>query len=145
MLDDDFLQLVRDAFVIEGGELVQAMKTGLLELKQSPEAARRMEVVVKIHRDAHSLKGAAATVGSSDIESVGRALEGVFMQWKTSAVTAPPETFELLNRAMDLLGNLLQPSGAAIDQVDHMQVSRMLHELATVSSTGASPTPPDSH
>ncbi|HEX7261652.1 MAG TPA: Hpt domain-containing protein, partial [Luteolibacter sp.] len=87
--DEDFLQQLREAFTIEANEHLQSMTAGLLELEQAPAPARRMEVVGTIFRDAHSLKGAAGAISRSDIESVSRALEGIFAQWKTSAVTAP--------------------------------------------------------
>lgn len=130
MLDEDFLKLVREAFAIEADELLRAMTIGLQELEVAPAPARRKDVVEKLFRDAHSLKGAAGTVSRGDIESVSRGLESIFAQWKTSDVTAPPETFELLNRAVDLLGNLLQHPNTDIDPGDSVRVTRMIHELA---------------
>lgn len=130
--DEDFLQQLREAFSIEANELLQSMTKGLLELEQSPAPARRTEIVNTIFRDAHSMKGAAGAISRSDIESVSRALEGFFARWKTSAVTAP-EAFVLAKRAVDLLGNLLQPSGTDIDPAHQMMATQIVHELSAAT------------
>lgn len=145
MKDPDFLKLVREAFAIEGDELVQSMTTGLLELKQGPAPERRIEVAGTICRDAHSLKGAAGVVGAAtrgEIVSVCEGLEGIFLQWKISAVTAPPETFDLLNRAVELLGNLVQQAATSIDPADRMKVTRIIPELAAISPAAIAAPPP---
>lgn len=132
-LDEDFLNMLREAFAIEAAELVQSMTAGLQELGQMPAPERRLEIVTKIHRDAHSLKGAAAAVSRSDIESVSKALEAIFAQWKTSAVTVTPENSDQLNRATHLLSNLLQPS--ATDSADLTKVAQIVQELAAVADS----------
>ncbi len=129
--DEDFLQQLREAFAIEANELLQSMTKGLLELESLPEPARRTEIVGTIFRDAHSLKGAAGSVSRSDIESVSRALEAVFAPWKTSAATPPPETFTLLKRAVDFLGDLLQAPGADTNPI---LVAQLVQELTTATS-----------
>lgn len=136
--DEDFLQQLREAFAIEAKEHLQSMTNGLLELGQAPTPARRMEIVVTIFRDAHSMKGAAGAISRSDIESVSRALESIFALWKTSDLTAPPETFDLLKRAVDLLGDLQQSSGAGVNPADQMKVTQIVHELAAATSAAAS-------
>lgn len=148
MTDDEFLKQLREAFAIEAEEHVQAMTAGLLELERKPAPARRKEVVETIFRDAHSLKGAARAVSRDEIESVCQPLEGIFAEWKISAVSAPPETFDLLNRAVDLLRNLLHQSGAQINPADRMKVTRIVRELEAVTTALASTplTPPsDNH
>jgi two-component system chemotaxis sensor kinase CheA len=137
--DEEFLQQLREAFAIEANEHLQSMTNGLLELEQAPEPARRMEIVVTIFRDAHSLKGAAGAITRGDIESVSRALEGIFALWKTSAVTAPPETFDLIKRAVTLLDNLLQASGSSINPADQMKVTQIVHELTLATSAASAP------
>lgn len=136
--DEEFLQQLREAFAIEAADLVKSMTAGLLELGQMPAPERRMEIVTTIHRDAHSLKGAASAVSRSDVESVSKALEAIFAKWKNSAVTVPPETSDLLNRATNLLGNLLQPSGAGINPEDQMKVTQIVHELAAATPAAVS-------
>ena len=138
MKDDEFSKQIREAFVSEGGELVRSMAAGLSELAQEPAPARRMEVVETISRDAHSLRGAAAVVGvaaRSEIDSLCQELGNIFRQWKTSGVTAVPEAFGPLHRAVDLLGYLVRQTSAGMDPADQMNVSRILHELVAMSSS----------
>lgn len=130
MTDEQFLQQLREAFAVEAAEHVQAMTSGLLELEKAPEPARRMELVETIFRDAHSLKGAARAANHGEIESVCQALESVFSQWKRSDAPVAPETFDLLNRAVDLVGRLLAQSDASGSD----QVAEVVRELGGVSS-----------
>lgn len=144
MKDEEFIKQIHEAFVIEGGEILQSMAAGLLILEQRPPAARRIEVVDTIFRNAHSLKGAAAVVDVAachEINALCHELEAIFAPWKTSAVTAEPETFELLKRAVNLLGRLVRQSGAEMNPEDRMEHTRILHELGSINPArpGAGP------
>ena len=129
MTDEDFLRKLREAFLIEAGEHLQAITAGLLGLEQAPPDARRREIIETIFRDAHSLKGAARAVSRGDIESVCQALESVFAQWKQSAPAVAPETFDLLNRAIDLLARRLRLPDDATGPAERTEITEMIRQL----------------
>src|SRR5437870_2705753 len=108
MTDEDFLRKLREAFSTEADEHLQAMTSGLLELEKSPPAPRQQEIIETIFREAHSLKGASRAVNRTDIESICQALESIFSQWKRKEISVAPSSFDLLNRAIDLLTRLLR-------------------------------------
>src|SRR2546428_4826936 len=104
--DQQFLQQLRAAFKIEAEEHAQAISSGLIELEKNPAA--QAQIVEKIFREAHSLKGASRAVNRGDIESVCQAIESVFAVWKHGVANVPAESFDLLNRATDFVGRLIE-------------------------------------
>lgn len=76
--DKDFLKSIMATFKAEAEEHIQAIAEGLAELPRMPSAGARSELVERIYRDTHSLKGAARSVGLVAIEAICQALEDVF-------------------------------------------------------------------
>src|SRR3990167_1338901 len=105
--NDEFLKKLLATFRIEADEHLQAMSSGLLELEKTPAGVQQTELVEKIFREAHSLKGAARAVNLTEIESVCQSLEGVFaaLRGKHLVVSAP--LFDLLHQAIRAVGGLL--------------------------------------
>ena len=56
---------------------------------------------------AHSLKGAARTIGLTEIEPICQSLESTFGVLKKQKLVIQPELFDMLKRAVDRLGKLL--------------------------------------
>ncbi len=137
MTDDEFLLKLREAFVIEAEEHLHALTSGLLELEKGADETRRTETTETIYREAHSLKGAARAVSRDDIESVCQALESVFAQWKQNPAPVAAETFDVLNRAVDLLARRLRLPDAAVATADHAEITDMMRQLG-----GGSAQPP---
>ena len=106
MDEAEFLQKLREAFAIEAEEHWQALTAGLLELEKAPSNEQQTEIVETIFREAHSLKGAARAVNRTDVEAVCQAMESVFAAWKQDRPSFAPETFDVLNAALDLLTKL---------------------------------------
>ena len=142
MTDEDFLKKLREAFAIEAEEHLQAVTAGLLELEQAPPAPRRQEVIETVFRDAHSLKGAARAVSRGDIESLCQALESIFAQWKKKAPPAAPETFDLLNRAIDLLARLLRLPDTATGAAERTEITDMVRQLGGTPAPAGTVPPP---
>ena len=129
MTDDEFLLKLREAFVIEAEEHLHALTSGLLELEKGADETRRTEITETIYREAHSLKGAARAVSREDIESICQALESVFAQWKQKAAPVAAETFDVLNRAVDLLARRLRLPDAATGTADRAEITDMVRQL----------------
>src|SRR3990170_2697568 len=111
--NDDFLKKLLATFRIEADEHLEAMSSGLLELEKTPAAARQTELVEKIFREAHSLKGAARAVNLAEIESVCHSLESVFAALKGRHLAVSAPLFDLLHQAIDALDGLLAPATGA--------------------------------
>lgn len=84
-----------EIFAEELADLLQELEHGLLELGEGPPAERRTEIVRELFRSAHSLKGAAHSVGAGEVATIAHELEDAFAQLREDPVgpQAPrPET-----------------------------------------------------
>jgi len=111
--NDEFLKKLLATFRVEADEHLQAMSSGLLELEKTPSGVQQTELVEKIFREAHSLKGAARAVNLTEIESVCQSLESVFAALKSKHLAVSTPLFDLLHQAVDAAGRLLAPDTGA--------------------------------
>ena len=111
--NDEFLKKLLATFRVEADEHLKAMSSGLLELEKTPAGEQQTELVEKIFREAHSLKGAARAVNLTQIESVCQSLESVFAALKGKHLVVSAPLFDLLHQAVDAAGRLLAPDATA--------------------------------
>src|SRR3989304_6756560 len=111
--NNGFLKKLLATFHVEADEHLKAMSSGLMELEKIPAGVQQTELVEKIFREAHSLKGAARAVNLAQIESVCQALESVFAALKGKHLVVSAPLFDLLHHAIDAVGRLLAPDAAA--------------------------------
>src|SRR3972149_12177516 len=102
--NDEFLKKLLATFRVEADEHLRAMSSGLLELEKSPAGEQQTELVEKIFREAHSLKGAARAVNLTQIASVCQSLESVFAALKGRHLVVSAPLFDLLHHAIDAAG-----------------------------------------
>jgi len=107
MRDTDFFKELLSMFKLEAAEHVQTIFSGLQQLNQADASDRYMGITETIHRAAHSLKGAARTIGLSDVEPICQSLETFFGVMKRQKIQLPPDLKELVNRAVDGLKTVL--------------------------------------
>src|SRR6266540_481068 len=105
--NDDFLKKLLTTFRVEADEHIEAMSSGLLDLEKTPPGEQQAEIVEKVFREAHSLKGAARAVNLVEIESVCQSLESVFAALKSNRVSVSPPLFDLLHHVTDTLKTIL--------------------------------------
>jgi two-component system, chemotaxis family, sensor kinase CheA len=105
--DEDFQKHLLATFRLEADEHLSGIVSGLIEMEKGGEPGRMAELVETVFREAHSLKGAARSVGRSDIEALCQALEGLFSAMKRGEAQPAAELFDLMQRAADLLGRCL--------------------------------------
>lgn len=111
--NDNFLKKLMGTFRVEADEHLKAVSSGLLELEKTPAGARQAEIVEKIFREAHSLKGAARAVNLVEVESVCQSMESVFAALKSHEIAASSSLFDLLHRSIDALIGLVAADAPA--------------------------------
>lgn len=131
MQDMDFFKELLAIFKGECEEHIETMKTCLKDLEQNMNSDKQIEVAEVIHRAAHSLKGAARTIGLVDIEPICQTLETNFSVLKNQKMTLPSELFENFDHAVVLLGEVL----ASIDEsgkvvADKSELVRIVEEVS---------------
>ncbi|MHB9100994.1 MAG: Hpt domain-containing protein, partial [Sulfuricella sp.] len=112
--NDDFLKKLLATFRVEADEHLQTMSAGLIELENIPAGERQAEIVERVFREAHSLKGAARAVNLKEIELVCQSMESVFAALKGNRLAVSPPLFDLMQEAIDNLSTLLSAEGAAM-------------------------------
>lgn len=134
--NDDFLKKLLVTFRIEASEHLETMSSGLLALERATAGEQRMEIVEKIFREAHSLKGAARAVNLAEIESVCHSLESLFAGLKSNRVAESPPLFDLVHQVLDALARLLTPDAQA-GKSGKPAVAALIQRLDDASKGGA--------
>ncbi|NCC98010.1 MAG: hypothetical protein EOM02_14380, partial [Synergistales bacterium] len=103
--DLEFIQELRQDFLLEAEEHLHTITSGLLELENSPTPSDK--VVESVYRAAHSLKGAAHAVEMPKVASLCQSMEGVFSRLKDKTLSIEEKDFDLLQRSMNCLSTLI--------------------------------------
>lgn len=143
-MDKDFLNKLLATFTAETKERLAAISTGLVELEQSASPEREMELVEALFRETHSLKGAARSVNSASIETVGHAMENLLSAMKRREIKQVPELFDLLHTSVDTIGALLPSLEAGPSPGEKERLRELvlrLHQAQRGTFSSPSPTP----
>jgi two-component system, chemotaxis family, sensor kinase CheA len=133
---DDIQARLMAIFVDEIDERINAFDHDLLALEARPDESERTEIVRNLFRCAHSLKGAASSVGATSIERVCHALEDILAALRDGRLELDEARFELLFQTADSLremGRRIRAGDAPLD----------LEALANHLASAASGTPLD--
>ncbi len=133
------LDQLRPIFVAEGRERLQAIGAGLLRLEQAPGDAQLVE---SIRREAHSLKGASASLGLGDLEKVAHAIENAI---RGGGAAMARDAIEVVLRALDGADSALSDVAAggegAVTQLD--ELLRALNDAVPTAPPPAAAAPSD--
>lgn len=108
MKDTGFFKELLSMFKMEAAEHIQTIIAGMEKLDQADASANYNEITETVHRAAHSLKGAARTIGLSDVEPICQSLETFFGVMKRQKIQLPPDIKELVNRSVEGLKGILE-------------------------------------
>jgi len=121
----DFSQF-QETFFVESAEHVETMEAGLLELE---ERADDLDLLNRIFRAAHSIKGNSGMFGFTTIGGLTHKMENVLDHLRNSEMAASKPIVDLLLRALDALKGLLD-AAQSNETVDEQQVKAIEQELA---------------
>ena len=105
--DDSFLEQLRKTFNIEAQEHLQEMGNLLIQLEKKTEDQQKAQIIEKIFRAAHSLKGAARSLDLTEVESICQALEDVFALMKEGYHFDNQKYFDVLHQAFEVTHNAI--------------------------------------
>jgi two-component system chemotaxis sensor kinase CheA len=122
----------RDEFTGEAEELLDTLSRDLVELESQGRGVRP-EVINKIFREVHSLKGLAGMLGFGEISELSHNLEDMLDRLRMGKIEITKELVDLLYDALDALNRLViaihDPATAAV--VDVTALTRRIHQLVT--------------
>jgi len=117
-------------FVAESREHLKACNSSLLEWEKDPAAP---EPVSRLFRAIHTIKGMAATMGYSGVSQLAHRTENLLDGLRQNRLQASPAVFQLLFRAVDTLGKVVEAAAAGTEESAD---ASLLAELDAAASGG---------
>jgi len=132
--DADFFKELLAMFKLECQEHLESIDTGMKKLAESPPEDERVETLETVFRAAHSLKGAARTVGQADLEPIGQSLEYTFAKLKQKDIKTSTEIFNDLSSILHEIVTKLSALLVTLNEEgklegDKMEVMRLIDEV----------------
>jgi two-component system chemotaxis sensor kinase CheA len=122
----------KDEFTSEAEELLDTLSRDLVEFESQGRDVRP-EVINKIFREVHSLKGLAGMLGFGEISELSHSLEDMLDRLRMGKIEITKELIDLLYDAVDSLNRLViginDPTMGGL--VDITGLTRRIHQLAT--------------
>ena len=134
-MSNDFSQF-QDAFFEESAEHLAIVEEGLLQLEQHPED---LDLLNKIFRSAHSIKGTSGMFGFNAVAQFTHKMETLLDLLRNGQKVATPQIADLLLKSTDCLKTLVDAAKTG-SPVDDEAVQRLTGELASASVLGSQPT-----
>jgi two-component system chemotaxis sensor kinase CheA len=123
---DEFIQ----EFLIEGSELLDQLDRDFVEFEKNPNSK---ELVARIFRAIHTLKGTGGTIGLEKIESVNHAGESVLCRLRDGKLSLNADITSALLRMIDVDRQLFA-SLESTGQEGEIDLSGVLHSLNLILS-----------
>jgi two-component system chemotaxis sensor kinase CheA len=98
---------LRQAFVVETSEILSELETSLLELENSPTDS---ELIAKVFRALHTIKGSSAMFGFEDITMFTHDIETAYDLIRDGKIIAEKRIIDLTLLASDEISNMLNSS-----------------------------------
>ena len=136
-MSNDFAQF-QDAFFEEAGEHLAIIEEGLLQLEQSPGD---LDLLNKIFRSAHSIKGTSGMFGFAAVAQFTHKMETLLDQLRTGQKTVTPIITDLFLKATDCLKTLIEAAktGSAVDEDTVQQITADLEAMQSGVQPAAEP------
>ena len=109
---DDIRERLLAMFAVEAEEHLQALGASLLALDRDPATPEAREAAETMFREAHTLKGAARSVGRTDVETLCQDLESLLGRVGRGELAPSAALAGELRAAIDGLGRRLTAGGA---------------------------------
>lgn len=127
-------------FIDEATEHLQAVNENLLELEQHPA---NLEIVNKIFRSAHTLKGMSATMGFEDLASLTHQMENVLDLVRNGKLTVDSFIFDSLFKSTDALEVMVTDiTAGGTGKAEVGSIVDMLKSIVSGEYSAATPAPP---
>jgi len=128
----------KEAYREEAAELLAELEVSLLELEQRPDDT---ELIGRVFRVLHTIKGSGAMFGFDDIASFTHDLETAFDEVREGRVAATPELVGITLSARDHIQALLRASagGEAVEPEAGQRILERLRRVIPVPEPSTEP------
>lgn len=115
--NDNFLKELLNDFKIEATEHYESIVKGLTDLEFITGTEKKQEIIERIYRNTHSLKGAARAVNLSEIERLCSSLETIFGHLKKGEIAVSSQLLDSMHKAIDVLKVLIDNLNEGVKNV----------------------------
>lgn len=131
----------RQTYKEEAAELLTELESSLLELEETPD---NMEVVGRVFRAMHTIKGSGAMFGFDDIAAFTHEVETVFDLVRNGKLLVSKELVDLTLRARDYIRELLDASDSSLkaDPAVGQEIIAGLKRLVPAAASTVAPASP---
>ncbi|MCD8138508.1 MAG: chemotaxis protein CheA [Planctomycetaceae bacterium] len=141
MISEELLQ----SFIAEASDLLDDVEPSLVEYSRLDDVDERTEIVNRVFRHFHSIKGSAGFVGLHDIARLTHEAETLLEQFRKAPEKIIPQTdITLLCRTVDLLRAIFHSGGDSVDaDGNELGIDELIAEIvaATQAAKGLPPKP----
>ncbi len=141
-LDDAAFESLCETLRIEASEQIERIGTALLLIERGAEGSARDQLIDEAFRQAHNLKGAAASLGFAQTARLAHAVESILAALRSDDDTRTPELFDTLNAALSTVPHALRVDPS--DDPDAI-VTEAIQALDTVLDKRGEQTPTPAH
>lgn len=127
--DAEFFKKLLSTFKIEAHEHLRTISLSMLDLEKTPTEENKKTSVETIHREFHSLKGAARAVSMNEIENICHTTENIFSKIKKGILTLNVEMFDVFNLVIDTIEDIL-----SLNEGNTKDVSSVMMELKKIEN-----------
>jgi two-component system, chemotaxis family, sensor kinase CheA len=128
-MSDDFAQF-QEAFFEEAAEHLATVEEGLLALEQHPDD---LDLLGKIFRSAHSIKGTSGMFGFNAVAQFTHKMETLLDRLRNGQSRVTPQIADLLLQATDCLKTMIDAAKTG-SPADEEMAQRLTAELAAASN-----------
>lgn len=107
-LDDAAFESLCETLRNEATEQIERIGTALLLIERGAEGGARDQLIDEAFRQAHNLKGAAASLGFAQTARLAHAIESVLASLRGDDDARTPEVFDTLNAALSTVPHALR-------------------------------------
>ncbi len=128
-------------FQSESEERLGSISAALEAIEESPDTAQRSDLLERLLRELHSLKGGARAVNLTQAEAVSHAFESVLVRLQSGELSWTGEVLDACNQTVGVLEQLVHADGEEAGDAAARTAS-LLDELRPAAPEPAKPEPP---
>lgn len=129
---DEMLEEILKIFQVEAEEIISKINNSLLELEKNPN---NKDAILKLFRDAHTLKGASRMVGFNNVQLVAHKMEDILGLAKENKIFLTLDIINTLYKSVDILSDIIKKSIDKKQEVYIEDISKHIEQLENIKNT----------
>ena len=128
---DDELDEILNIFQQEGGEILQSMDKNLFALEKDP---KNHDILIRLARDAHSLKGSARMLGFESIQTIAHKIEDILGFIKDGKIESTGEITDTISEALSHIQVLINKTVEQKSEYKTPDTQNFIEKLEKIAS-----------